>query len=65
MRTYQVRAATPSSSGTVGLCIHCPSVGKKEVVFKEDGIAVVEKYCDRFMEPKEFERLQSIYGRIG
>jgi len=36
----------------------------KEALFEGDGIIIVEKYCDACTEPKEFERLQTIYSRI-
>jgi len=64
---YQVLEIVPKvSKGGVqffGLCIHCSKIASKEVHFDEDGIIVVERYCDECMQPDKFESLQRWYGR--
>ena len=59
-----VRPATLATNHTAAVCIHCGGVAQREAVFKQDGINIIEKYCDACMEPKAFERLQSIYSRV-
>lgn len=67
-KPYLVKDVVPRTldgkTGHKGTCTHCGKPATKEAVFKEDGINVIEKYCDACMEPKEFERLQSIYSRV-
>jgi hypothetical protein len=66
-KPYLVKDVVPRTSdgktGHRGSCARCGKPATKEA-FKEDAIIVIEKYCDACMEPKEFERLQTMYSGI-
>jgi hypothetical protein len=45
-------------------CFHCGNPATKAAYFREDGVVLVERYCDRCSEPANFERLQEWYDTI-
>ena len=67
-KPYQVRPLAlhlGRNAPKPGFCTHCGKPAAKEALFQGDGIIVIEKYCDACMEPKEFNRIQTIYSRVG
>jgi hypothetical protein len=67
-KLYQVRPVTlhfGRNAPKPGFCTYCGATATKQALFKQPGAVIIEKYCDACMEPKEFERLQAIYSRIG
>jgi len=47
---------------TFGACTHCGNPARKEAHLREDGVTVIEKYCEECMQPDRFESLQKWYG---
>ena len=64
-KPYQVRNPTKTTAGQSGSCVHCGNPAAKEVLLKEEGIVIIEKYCDACSEPTKFKQLQEMYARLG
>jgi hypothetical protein len=48
-----------------GACTHCGAPASKSVHFKQEGIIVVERYCEACIEPAKFEEILKWYARFG
>ena|GEM_PF-5612955 len=64
-KPFQIRDATVKPSGFTGACVHCGNPAAKEVLLKDEGIVIVERYCDACSEPTTFKELQEWYARLG
>jgi len=67
-KPYEVRDVVPKTKKTgeqifTSYCIHCGKLAKKEALFNEDGITVIEKYCDDCLKTETFTALMTFYSR--
>lgn len=62
---YQIREVIPKSNGGFPSCEHCGHKAEREALFKEDGIIVIEKYCEDCIKTENFTALMTFYGRNG
>jgi hypothetical protein len=44
-------------------CVHCGRPATKEAQFKEEGITVIEKYCENCIKTENLTALMTFYGR--
>jgi hypothetical protein len=47
-----------------GFCTHCGKLATKAVHFSDDGVVIVERYCEECIEPENFSRLQAWYSKF-
>jgi hypothetical protein len=59
-----IRDVTPNRAGFSGACVHCGNPAAKEVLLKDEGIVIIERYCATCSEPTEFQSLKEWYSRI-
>jgi hypothetical protein len=68
-KPYLIKNVIPrvvdGKAGYTGTCTHCGKPATKEAYFRDNGVIIIERYCDGcIMDTVRFNQIQTFYSRF-